>query len=103
MLGEPGCKILMLNFPTNPTGGTADRQNPRNRSAKFAVEKDLIVISDEIYAELISKGEHASIAALPGTEGKNDSTPWFLQGVCHDGFPERGLQVGPGPGWLKQR
>ena len=61
---EPGCKILMLNFPTNPTGGTADRAK-LERLAKFAVEKDLIVISDEIYAELTFEGEHVSIAALP--------------------------------------
>ena len=62
---EPGCKVLMLNFPTNPTGGTADRTK-LERLAKFAVEKDLIVISDEIYAELTYEGEHLSITAFPG-------------------------------------
>ena len=62
---QPGCKILLLNFPTNPTGGTADKEKLQ-RLAKFAVEKDLIVISDEIYAELTYEGEHVSIASLPG-------------------------------------
>ena len=61
---QPGCKILLLNFPTNPTGGTADKEKLQ-RLAKFAVEKDLIVISDEIYAELTYEGEHVSIASLP--------------------------------------
>ena len=44
---QPGCKILLLNFPNNPTGGTADRIKLESL-ARFAVEKDLIIISDEI-------------------------------------------------------
>src|SRR5882672_8468805 len=48
---QPGCKILMLNLPCNPTGGTCDRTQIE-AIAKFAVEKDLIVLSDEIYSEL---------------------------------------------------
>ena len=64
---EPGSKVLMLNFPTNPTGGTADRQK-LEKLARFAVEKDLIVISDEIYAELTYEGEHLSIASFPGMQ-----------------------------------
>ena len=59
-----GCKVLMLNFPTNPTGGTADREK-LERLAKFAKDKDLIVISDEIY-ELTYEGEHVSISSLLG-------------------------------------
>ena len=62
---QPGCKVLLLNFPTNPTGGTANREK-LERLAKFAKEKDLIVISDEIYAELTYEGEHVSISSLPG-------------------------------------
>ena len=68
----------MLNFPTNPTGGTADKQK-LERLAKFAVEKDLIVISDEIYAELTYEGEHVSIVDLPGM--KNNFAAGF-QGLC---------------------
>ena len=40
---EPGCKVLMLNFPTNPTGGTADREK-LEKLARFAVDKDLIIL-----------------------------------------------------------
>ena len=39
----------MLNFPTNPTGGVTERAK-LERLAKFAIEKDLLVISDEIYS-----------------------------------------------------
>ena len=35
---QPGCKVLMLNFPTNPTGGTADREK-LEKLAKFAGKK----------------------------------------------------------------
>ena len=62
---QPGCKLLMLNLPCNPTGGTCDRAQIE-AIAKFAVEKDLLVLSDEIYSELTFEGVHTSIASLPG-------------------------------------
>ena len=62
---QPGCKLLVLNLPCNPTGGTCDRAQIE-AIAKFAVEKDLLVISDEIYSELTFEGGHVSIAGLPG-------------------------------------
>lgn len=61
----PGCKLLMLNLPCNPTGGTCDRAQ-LERIAAFCREKDLLVLTDEIYSELTFDGEHTSIAALPG-------------------------------------
>jgi len=62
---EPGCKILMLNLPCNPTGGTCTREQI-SEIAEFAREKDLLVFSDEIYSELTFEGQHTSIASLPG-------------------------------------
>jgi len=62
---EPGVKAILLNFPTNPTGGVTEREKLA-RIAKFAVEKDLVVLADEIYAELTYEGEHVSIASFPG-------------------------------------
>ena len=62
---QPGCKLLVLNLPCNPTGGTCNRAQIE-AIAKFAVEKDLLVLSDEIYSELTFEGEHVSIAGLPG-------------------------------------
>ncbi|GAB5560112.1 MAG: aminotransferase [Synoicihabitans sp.] len=62
---EPGTKILMLNLPCNPTGGTCSKAQ-LEQIAKFAQEKDLLVLSDEIYSELTFDGEHTSIATFPG-------------------------------------
>jgi len=93
---EPGCKVLMLNFPTNPTGGTADR-GKLERLAKFAVEKDLIVISDEIYAELTFEGEHVSLAALPGMKERTILLHGFSKGFAMTGFR---VGFACGPDWL---
>jgi aminotransferase len=62
---QPGCKILMLNLPCNPTGGTCNREQ-LEKIAAFCRQKDLLVLSDEIYSELTFEGEHTSIASLPG-------------------------------------
>jgi len=62
---QPGAKILMLNLPCNPTGGTCTRDQ-LEKIAAFARAKDLLVLSDEIYSELTFEGEHVSIASLPG-------------------------------------
>ncbi len=66
---QPGCKALLLNFPTNPTGGIMDREK-LEEIARFAVDKDLLVISDEIYAELTFEGKHISFASLPGMKNR---------------------------------
>jgi aminotransferase len=62
---QPGAKILMLNLPCNPTGGTCSLEQVE-KIAEFCREKDLLVLSDEIYSELTFEGEHTSIASLPG-------------------------------------
>ena len=59
-------KALILPYPNNPTGGVMSGDDLR-AVAKVAVEKDLLVISDEIYSELTYGGlRHVSIASLPG-------------------------------------
>jgi aminotransferase len=62
---QPGAKILMLNLPCNPTGGTCSREQLEG-IANFCREKDLLVLSDEIYSELTFEGTHTSIATFPG-------------------------------------
>jgi aminotransferase len=62
---QPGAKILMLNLPCNPTGGTCNREQLA-QIAEFCREKDLLVLSDEIYSELTFDGTHTSIATFPG-------------------------------------
>ncbi len=58
-------KLLIINSPANPTGGVLSRAD-LEAIARLAVEHDLIVMADEIYAELIYEGEHISIATFPG-------------------------------------
>ena len=60
-----GAKVLLLNFPTNPTGAVLSGKD-LDALAKVCVEKDLLVISDEIYAELSYDGSHESIVTRPG-------------------------------------
>lgn len=57
-------KILILTYPNNPTGGIADRA-ALEKIASFAEKHDLLVISDEIYAELTYGQKHVSFASLP--------------------------------------
>ena len=58
-------KILVLPFPNNPTGAIMSREDLK-AIAEVVEEKDLFVLSDEIYAELTYGGNHVSFASLPG-------------------------------------
>ncbi len=62
----PRTKVLMLNFPCNPTGATQTRAE-LEKIARLCIDHDLIVLTDEIYSELRYDGtDHVSIASLPG-------------------------------------
>src|SRR3954454_15737246 len=61
----PRTKLLIINSPGNPTSGVLSAAEI-GRIAQLAVEHDLIVLSDEIYSEIIYEGEHVSIATFPG-------------------------------------
>ncbi|MGC6464733.1 MAG: pyridoxal phosphate-dependent aminotransferase [Akkermansiaceae bacterium] len=79
-------KILMLNFPTNPTGAVASREDLEG-IAKLCVEHDLIVLSDEIYSELRYDGEeHVSIASLPGMRERTILLHGFSKAFAMTGF-----------------
>ena len=58
-------KVLVLPYPNNPTGAIMEKED-LEAIAEVIREKDLFVISDEIYSELTFKGDHVSIASLPG-------------------------------------
>lgn len=57
-------KAVILSYPNNPTGAVATKAQ-LEEIAEFVKQKDLLVISDEIYAELNYTGRHSSVAALP--------------------------------------
>jgi aminotransferase len=90
---QPGCKVLMLNLPCNPTGGTCDRAR-LEKIARFAVEKDLIVLSDEIYSELVYDNIHTSIAVFPGMRERTIFLHGFSKAFAMTGF-RIGYACGP--------
>ena len=92
---QPGCRILMLNLPCNPTGGTCNREQLA-AIAKFAVEKDLLVFSDEIYSELTFEGEHLSIATFPGMQERTIFLHGFSKAFAMTGW-RIGYACGPAP------
>ncbi len=61
----PKTKILVMPFPNNPTGAIMEKEELAE-IAEIVAEKDLFVISDEIYSELCYLGEPVSIASFPG-------------------------------------
>lgn len=85
---QPGCKLLVLNLPCNPTGGTCNRKQ-LEAIARFCVEKDLVVLSDEIYSELTFEGGHVSIVSLPGMKERTI----FLHGFSK-AFAMTGWRIG---------
>lgn len=57
-------KVLVLPYPNNPTGAIMERED-LEAIAKVIIEKDILVMSDEIYSALTYKGKHVSIVSLP--------------------------------------
>jgi len=91
----PGCKILMLNLPCNPTGGTCSLDQ-LTKIADFCREKDLLVLSDEIYSELTFDGTHTSIASLPGMAERTIFLHGFSKAFAMTGW-RIGYACGPAP------
>jgi aspartate aminotransferase len=63
----PRTRLIILNYPHNPTGGTISESGLR-AIADVAAKHGVPVLSDEIYGRILYEGEHRSIAALPGME-----------------------------------
>ncbi len=58
-------KLIILNSPGNPTGNIS-RKHELDEIARIALERNLYVISDEVYSRIIYDGEHLTIASIPG-------------------------------------
>jgi len=78
-------KILVMPFPNNPTGSIMTRED-LEPVAEFVKEHDLYVLSDEIYSELSYKGDHVSIASLPGMREKTIVINGFSKGFAMTGW-----------------
>ncbi|MEW1692502.1 pyridoxal phosphate-dependent aminotransferase [Streptomyces sp. NPDC091265] len=65
-------RLLLLNSPHNPTGMVLTREELR-AIAELAVERDLIVVTDEVYEHLVFEGEHIPLISLPGMRDRTVS------------------------------
>jgi aminotransferase len=82
----PKSKVLMLNFPCNPTGATQTREE-LEKIAQLCVKHDLVVLTDEIYSELTyDGGQHVSIAALPYMRARTVFLHGFSKAFAMTGF-----------------
>ena len=86
----PKTKVILLNSPSNPTGGVASAENLR-QIAEFAKENDLYILADEIYRELLWDDEpYTSIASFPGMKERT---------VVVDGFSKTYAMTGMRLAW----
>lgn len=86
-------KVLILPFPNNPTGAIMERQD-LEAIAEVILKHDIFVMSDEIYAELTYKGEHVSIAGLPGMKERTILINGFSKSYAMTGW-RLGYACGP--------
>lgn len=92
----PNSRVLMLNFPTNPTGAIAPLEDLKE-IAELCVKHDLMVLTDEIYSELIYGDiEHVSIASLPGMKERCVLLHGFSKAFAMTGF-RLGYACAPAP------
>ena len=86
-------KILVLPFPNNPTGAIMEEADLKD-IAEVCVERDLFVISDEIYSELTYEKQHISIASMPGMKERTIVINGFSKAFAMTGW-RLGYATGP--------
>ena len=86
-------KVLILPYPNNPTGAIMERDN-LEQIAQIVKEKDILVMSDEIYSELTYKDKHVSIAAIEGMKERTILINGFSKAYAMTGW-RLGYACGP--------
>lgn len=81
----PRTRALMIPYPNNPTGAIMPRAE-MEKIAQVAARHDLLVISDEIYGELIYAGERAAFASLPGMKERTVTINGFSKAFAMTGW-----------------
>lgn len=82
----PKTKMILINSPANPTGGVASAENLR-QIADLANEKNLYILADEIYRELLWDDEpYTSIASFPGMKDRTIVVDGFSKKYAMTGF-----------------
>jgi aminotransferase len=92
---SPRTRLLILNLPNNPTGAVG-READLDELAAFARERDLLVLSDEIYGELTYEGRHACFAARPDMKERTILLHGLSKAWAMTGF-RIGFACGPAP------
>lgn len=91
----PRTKILVLPFPNNPTGAVMERAD-LEAIAQIIIEKDIFVLSDELYSELTyTENGHTTIASLPGMRERTIYVNGFSKSHAMTGW-RIGYVCGPG-------
>ena len=86
-------KVLILPYPNNPTGAIMEHSD-LEAIAKIIIEKDILVMSDEIYAELTYKGKHVSITSIDGMKERTILINGFSKAYAMTGW-RLGYACGP--------
>ena len=86
-------KVLILPYPNNPTGAIMEKED-LEKIAKIIKEKDLLVLSDEIYSALTYKGRHVSIASVDGMKERTILINGFSKAYAMTGW-RLGYACGP--------
>ncbi|WP_338826448.1 putative N-acetyl-LL-diaminopimelate aminotransferase [Moorella thermoacetica] len=81
----PRSKVLILCFPNNPTGAVLNREEMQ-AIARLVEKYNLLVISDEIYAELRYEGQPLSFASLPGMQERTILVSGFSKAFAMTGW-----------------
>lgn len=86
-------KILLMNYPNNPTGAIMNKED-LEKIAEVVKKHDLLVISDEIYSELTYYSKHCSIGALPEMKDRTITINGFSKAFSMTGW-RLGYVMGP--------
>lgn len=78
-------KVLILPYPNNPTGAIMERED-LEKIAKIAIDKDILVMSDEIYSALTYKDKHISIASIDGMKERTILINGFSKAYAMTGW-----------------
>lgn len=81
----PRTRMICLVNPANPTGRVYSRAELQ-ALADLAIRHDLLVLSDEVYEQIVYDGTHVSIASLPGMAGRTFSLFAFTKAYAMDGW-----------------
>ena len=91
----PKTKLLILPFPNNPTGAVMTRRD-LNAIAKVLKDTNIMVLSDEIYAELTYSGKHVGFGTLPDMAERTITINGFSKAFSMTGW-RLGIAAGPKP------